>query len=147
MDSTELIKYNLSNTSDSLYNNILIFGLQGAGVSSLINTFATAIQGPKTTSLVRSVSKQAYATSAPSKSRTTQQLSKTVLNTYLPQMKTFVWESWGISSLGEGNNYDGLELDLLMQGMLPDRFPMPKGELKHSISMIFSKPIIVKKNR
>lgn len=126
----ELVQMNppaatVAGVSEQLHNNVLIFGYSGAGVSSWVNAAATAVQPSKSQYVNKSLARTSYPAS-PSKFRITTQLSKFSMGTLLPQLKLNLWESWGITSDGSGSNYETLELDLMLQGMLPDRFQMPK---------------------
>ncbi|KAI3654665.1 hypothetical protein MP228_000045 [Amoeboaphelidium protococcarum] len=121
----DLLQYNPGGNDEQLFNNVLLFGYSGSGVSSAVNCLGTSLQPQKTSYITKSLSRTSYPYS-PSKVRVTTSYSKINLSTILPQLKTNLWESWGIKDDGSGCNYDSLELDLILQGMLPDRYAMPK---------------------
>lgn len=124
-DSMQSLNTNQVHTP--LTHNILVTGYVGAGVSSTINSLVTAVQ-PPTKSIVKNLTKQ-QPISAEKKNqgnRCTQNLTRLNVQPYLPNLKAAFWETWGVSANGQGNNYDTIELDLLLQGMIPDRFQMPK---------------------
>ncbi|KAI3650698.1 hypothetical protein MP228_004179 [Amoeboaphelidium protococcarum] len=123
--SQDLLQYNPGGNDELLFNNVLLFGYSGSGVSSAVNCLGTSLQPQKTSYITKSLSRTSYPYS-PSKVRVTTNYSKINLSTILPQLKTNLWESWGIKDDGSGCNYDSLELDLILQGMLPDRYAMPK---------------------
>ncbi|KAI3639003.1 hypothetical protein MIR68_003501 [Amoeboaphelidium protococcarum] len=123
--SQDLLQYNPGGNDELLYNNVLLFGYSGSGVSSAVNCLGTSLQPQKTSYITKSLSRTSYAYS-PSKVRVTSSYSKINLSSILPQLKTNLWESWGIKDDGSGCNYDSLELDLILQGMLPDRYAMPR---------------------
>jgi hypothetical protein len=130
----ELSRYNPADQSQ--VNNILLFGYSGSGVSALINAINTASQPSKTTSILRLNSR---ISTTPNK-RCTTILSRYPLSYYQPNLHSVLWESWGITkSSVDGNNYESIEMDLLLQGMIPEKYAMPRDAKAVSALMLQAK--------
>lgn len=120
--TADLFSYNPSLPGDPMSSNVLFLGVSGSGVSSLVNTLATAVQpSNRTTSIVKSLARMVSPSTAVHKSRQSTALTKYALSQYLSGLKVNTWESWGLDVGPEatGNNYESLELDLLLKGFLP----------------------------
>lgn len=129
MADSELLK--LNSNQEGLHHNLLVLGFANSGVSSLVNSIATALQPANRNGLVKTLSKAAPPSIKPSAGRTTTCISKFNMAQHCPGLRLNVWESYGLATGAiHADTYSSysspLELDLLLQGMLNDRFTAPK---------------------